>query len=395
MYFMAESVPLNRPPETALYELDLVTKAISPILRSSDSFTPYRFALTNVNKRFAIAGESERNTIEFRIFEVDSGKLSEPFASLPLGFTEINWYDESQLVVHHLNKLYLLSLDGELTKLPIDSFMRIFNPVVAPQSGNIAMTVTEQDRDLVLIDMDSQREQRVINSTGEDHLGRISANARLLAYVSARSGVQQVMIAADGKTLQVFPNPENLPVNRAPVWDKSGRRLAFAQGQNLHVFDTRTQALQTIAMPDWFTSVLDWYEDGERLLLATKKDNQSWFEVFDLQSQTSQRITETGVNYYARLDRNDALVFSVDDTVYWGENRYQHPTFTQSHGRYFPSGNTLIYQAGDSVYAFDGQRVSTLLATLPNDAQQLIDANANQLLFESSVTARARIVKLD
>lgn len=148
-------------------------------------------------------------------------------------------------------------------------------------------------------------------------------------------------------------------------------------------------------MPDWFTSVLDWYEDGERLLLATKKNNQSWFEVFDLQSQMSQRISKTGVNYYARLDRNDYLVFSVDDTVYWGENRYQHPTFAQSHGRYFPSGNTLIYQAGDRVYAFDGQRVSTLLATLPDDAQQLIDANANQLLFESPVTARARIVKLD
>ena len=205
----------------------------------------------------------------------------------------------------------------------------------------------------------------MIDLASDDYDGQFSADGESLGDYSAGIGVQQVIIAEGDKARHIFDNPDNLLVYRAPVWDNMGLRLAFSQGPNLMIFDSGSEVLQTTAIQNWFTLELYRYSYGERLLLATKQNNQSWFEIYDLQSGHSHHIAQTEVYYFARLNSQNKLVFSADERMYWGENRYHYPTFTRSNGRLFPSGNKLIYQAAQTFYAFDGEQVSSALDTLP------------------------------
>lgn len=408
LYFSAAQVPLNQSPTSALYKLDLLTSTVSTLLKSTSSFTPYRFALSPDKAEFAIAGESNANNIELRTFDLLTDTLSEPFATLPLGFTELNWYDNNNLIVHHLNRLYLLDKKGHKTRLPVNHFMRLFNPVAAPNTGQIAMSMTEYDTDIVGLDVNSLKSGLVVDSAGEDHLASVSPNGRYLAYVSARSGVQEVIVASYAPTndasalntnsvmaINVFNNEENKPIYRAPVWDKNSRRVAFAFENDILIYDLASQTTRRFTMPSRFTSILDWYSKEDSLLVTTKNDNTSYFEKLDVATQQFTQLAQTGVNFAATLDNNDQLIFGFEDKLSWRGKLFTHPLFAQSTGRYFPLDGLVVFQVGRQLFTFDGSVSAASRIEIPPNADHLIGVFGEQWLFQTQNSRSAKIVLLE
>jgi Tol biopolymer transport system component/DNA-binding winged helix-turn-helix (wHTH) protein len=397
LYYMLANAAVNKKPITKIRHFSLKTNIHTDVLVSSDEFTAYRLAMSPDQKSLAIGGESPENKVEFRLLDLQGYKLSKPFATLPLGFTEINWHpDGKTLLVHHLNELLTLSLDGEFTSLAYNNYQRIFNPVYHPDGLKIVLSLTERDTDLATFNPRTGQLDKFIDSDGEDHLASFSPNGQSIAFVSSRLGIQQLFISGKGHDISLFSNPDNLPIYRAPVWSKQGDKLAFSFANNLFIYSVNTKNLSKIVMPATFTSVLDWFVDGSRLLIATKKENVSYFSQYDLDNQTTIDMVETGVNYSARLSNTDKLVFYKDGILHWGTREFLLNALPPILGSVYPMGDELIFQSGRQIIRFDGNRYNVMIEELPQEGLSIADIhNAETLLLNSSSSHSAKIVALE
>lgn len=397
IYYSVASAPLNQTPHSKLYQLDMLTGESKVLIENSKHFTPYRFALAKHRQAMAVAGEGKGNSVEFRLLELQDNTLSAPFATLPLGFTEINWHpNEEYLLVHHLNKLYLLSLNGTFDTLPYNSYLRIFNPTFGADGTTIVMSQTAFDTDLSELDIQSGTSSAMVDSGGEDHLGKYSPDAEQLAFVSVKSGVQQVFITHEGRHTLVFKNEDNHPIYRSPVWNDAGDKLAFSFANELYIYSLEDQSIENFTMLNEFTSVLDWYSSGEDLLVATKRNNQSFFEKLTIASGKLSTLAPTGVNFHATLDNNDELVFAKEGVLYWGNQTFENDLFLEAQNQFFPYQKGVVFQAADRVYLFDKQNISVLVDRVPDSFSQLQDVHASgKLLFLTSVEQSAKLVLLE
>jgi transcriptional activator of cad operon len=397
LYYMLVNVAVNKKPMTKIRRYDPETKAHADLLLSSDEFTPYRIAMSPDKKSFAIAGESPENKIEFRLFTIPKHELSEPFATLPLGFTEINWHPDGQsLLVHHLNQLFSLTLEGQFVKLPYNNFQRFFNPTYHPDGHQVLISLTEEDTDLVTFNPQSEKLDTLIDSDGEDHLARFSPNGQSIAFVSSRTGTQQLFMWNKGHDINIFTNPDNLPIYRAPVWAKRGDRFTFSFANKLFIYNINTKSLDEIDMPATFTAVLDWYSNDSQLLIATKKDNISYLSQYDLDTQNTSDLIESGVNYSARLSNTDQLVFHKDGVIHWGQRIFLLEDLLEISGMIYPVENELIFRSGRQIIRFDGLTYTVLVNELPQDVISIADVlNKNNFLLNSSSSQSAKIVALE
>jgi hypothetical protein len=396
-YYMLAHAPLNDKPTTKLKHYDKQTNTHTDVLLSSREFTPYRVAMSPDQNSIAIAGESAENKVEFRLFDLPSQTLSTPFATLPLGFTEINWHPNGDaLLVHHLNELYTLSLEGVFDKLPYNNYQRVFNPVYHPDGRKVLMTITENDTDISMFNTQTSQLEVSIDSSAEDHLARYSPDGQSIAFVSSRSGKQQLYIAQNGKVLSVFSNPDNLPIYRAPVWSKLGDSLAFAFANNLYIYHIQTKVLNILDMPSTFTAILDRYHNDDHLLMVTKQGNVSYFSKYDLSGQTTTNLAKTGVHYSARLNAQDELVFYKNGVLHWGASKFTLEKWPQISGNIYPVEDNVIFQSGRKIILFDGQSHTVLVSELPESVISLADVlNKNEFILQSSATPKAQIVALE
>lgn len=396
LYYMYANVPINSKPATQLKRFDIDTGQHTTLLSSSESFTPYRIALSPNQQTIAIAGENAKNEVEFRDFSLKDAELSKPFATLPLGFTEINWHPNGQsLLVHHLNQLYLIGLDGKQTKLPYHAYQRLFNPTFNPSTGKIVMSLSEYDTDLVSLDMQSNALNKIIDSSGEDHLARYSPDGNSVAFVSSRTGVQQLYLFQHRHESRIFDNPKNLPIYRAPVWSRSGDKIAYSFGHTLFIYRPESKVTITEQMPQHFTAVLDWFSAGDALLIATNKNNHSYFERYDLKTKTTVTIAETGVHYLARLSASDELIYYQNHTLHWGEREYSGSDLPDITRHIIPVENGILFQSGRKIVRFDGSTFTPENLELPPEASTLVDYAAGKMLFYSQAETRANIVLME
>ena len=398
IYYMLAQVPLNRAPVTQIMRFNSKLGRHQAILTSSQAFTPYRLALSPNHKQMAIAGEAEDNQVQLRLFDLETQRLALPFATLPLGYTEIDWHSETdQLLVHHRNRLYLAALSGALTPLPFEHFQRLFNPKFSADGAEILMAVSQQDSDIWRYRVSDEALAKVIDSTYEDQLPRLAPDGEAIAFVSYRTGKQQVFVNKESNTKLVFINPENLPIYRAPVWSPDGQLLAFQAGAGLYFYDFTNDTLTHHKMASDFTSVLDWYHDGQHLLLATKSDNVSQFAKYNLITKDQRVITNTGVNFFARLNRHDKLMF-----VQEGKGQLENESLallanSLSNDRLFPTKGGIVYQQGAEIWQInEGQDQASLLYTATS-GQQLLDVSLDgeTLLFGTFEPQHSHIVRMN
>lgn len=396
LYYMLATVPINGRPMTRLKYFNQQTKIHTDVLLSSNEFTPYRIALSPDTAMLALAGENASNEVELRLFHIRTAELSQPFAKLPLGFTEINWHPNNQsLLVHHLNALFIMGLDGTRTDIPYLGYQRIFNPSFSPAGDKIVLSLTRYDTDLIEVGS-SDSANKIVDSAGEDHLARYSPSGRDIAFVSSRAGKSQLFLYRHGQQKLIFDNTENQPIYRAPVWSKDGKRVAFSFGEILYIYAVEDQTTVAHKMPAEFTAVLDWYSDNDQLLIATKRSGRSYFERYKVSSGEVTQLAETGVNFSARLDQEDKLLYRTEEFLFWGERKFSVQSLPPMTGSIVPVKGGVLFQSQRDLYLFDGVSESKLSEKLPESVSELVDAwSTQQMLFYSRPEDNADIVLLE
>jgi hypothetical protein len=136
--------------------------------------------------------------------------------------------------------------------------------------------------------------------------------------------------------------------------------------------------------------------DGGRLLIATKKRNVSYFSEYNLDTQTTINLVETGVNYSAKLSNTDELVFYKNGILQWGVRKFSGDEIPKISGDVYPLENVLIFQSGRQIIRFDGNTYSVMVDELPEEATSIIDVQGDErLLLHSNSSRSAKIVALE
>lgn len=400
LIYMHAFVPLNQAPQTQLKVFDLQASTEEILLKNTRAFTPYRISLAPDKQRLAIAGENAVNQIEVRLFDFAQQTLGEPIKSLPLGFTEISWHPNGkELLLHHMNSLYLLSLGGQLQPLPYRHYQNLYNPKFHPDASHIVLTMTEQDQDIYHYDVENSEMQKVIDSSGEDNLARLSSDGEAIAFVSSRAGYQQVYIQDKGNERLVFPNDGKALIYRAPVWSVDGKSIAFSAGSSVYFFNTELQIITEHTLDKTLTSVLDWYSDSESLLIVIKQQSVSEFAKYNISRKEIQPLTTSGVNPFARVNSQDQLIFVKDRKVQALNQGQSSPAIIgelPDSTVVFPVQDGVICQQGQSVWRLDNGGQRALITSVPDTITRLIDVSSDGKLwlFSSNNQQTAKIVSL-
>lgn len=395
IYFIHAVVPVNSPPKTQLVRLDKHDFTQQTLLISSADFTPYRIAKVFDQYTLAIAGETAEGEVAIKRFNTQTQHLSKAITTLPLGFTEVNpGPNKESLLVHHMNELFTLTGKGIKQKIPYFSYQRLFNPSFHPNGTRVAISQTSFDSDIMELGADNIL-RPLVDSSGEDHLARYSSDGKNIAFLSSRSGRQQVYLLVKDQQRLIYDNPENTAIYRAPAWSKDSERIFFAIGKTLHVYSIREQQTLRYNMPDDFTALLDVYNNEQKLLVASKRNNQTYFDTYDLSSGESIQLAEAGVNFHGRLNRDDQLCFFKHANLHCGEKVVAIPQEFDVNGRIFPLKNRVVFQSNRDIYQYDGRQFSKLNSEPVIDGLLLSDVQSQrQMLFQTLPQNGANIVEI-
>ena len=172
---------------------------------------------------------------------------------------------------------------GEPERLPFGGESQFLAPAVS-QQGRVAYMQTSLRAHIWRLDLGgSQRVDKMpMNSSRLDHVPRYSPDGKRIAFVSNRSGSDEIWLCeADGSNavkLTSFGGPEVA----SPVWSPDGRRIAFYalpggtdESYIIGADGGRPERLRGTQSGDW---IISWSRDGKSIYFGSGRSGelQTW-----------------------------------------------------------------------------------------------------------------------
>jgi Tol biopolymer transport system component/DNA-binding winged helix-turn-helix (wHTH) protein len=250
-----------------------LTDAVSP---TGTDFYP-RFSPSG-NKVAFLRGEPQpdhRTTLW--VVDVESGAESR-LTELPAQQGGMAWLDDSRLI-------YSLSdagtMRGEIVEvdsgrsIPVDSngFM---HPDFLADERLLVVAEPRSDQDLALLSVDG--EQRIVaQSTNDDHHGRLSPDEQWIAFISRRSGFDELWIASTSSDASRRLTRFDGASVRYPDWHPDGSEILITvqsdAGERLFTVDIVSGAPTPIETPYADITTPRWLADG---WIAGCRDASGW-----------------------------------------------------------------------------------------------------------------------
>jgi Tol biopolymer transport system component/DNA-binding winged helix-turn-helix (wHTH) protein len=267
-YTIAQRIEVDR-----LRRLYLVDRFSGQMQRLTNNVSPTG---TDFYPRFSPAGRQvaflrgepqpdHRTTLW--IVNVDTGEEKQ-LTDFPAQLGGMAWIDESRLLYSfsdagRMRTRWLDVISGE--SRPIES-VELVHPEYSRDEKLLVATALRSDRDLVLLSADGEL-RTVAQSTSDDHHGTLSPDEAWLAFISQRSGSDELWIAATGDDAARRLTRFDGATVRYPDWHPDGQRILVTvqtgAGEKLYTVDivSGTATLVPTSFADLTTP--RWLADGE------------------------------------------------------------------------------------------------------------------------------------
>jgi Tol biopolymer transport system component len=141
---------------------------------------------------------------------------------------------------------------------------------------SVSRAEAEMYRTEVTVEGTPQRTSEFVHSSFLDHLPEYSPNGSRVAFVSTRSGAQELWIAkADGSDSYPLTNFRGNPDITWPRWSPDGQRLVFTGNQAAYMIDLAGGAPALLIKEDLGARVCDWSRDGKWMYVASYRTGRS------------------------------------------------------------------------------------------------------------------------
>lgn len=224
------------------------------------------------------------------------------------------------------NSLFEIDMAGNFTEHTLSTVDDVNNPNYHPSGDKIVAVMGEVDLDveeylLPKINNDlakkTESESRVIHhSTVEDYDAKYQPNANGIAFISKRSGSQQIWLVENDKLKQLSKFAKNTRIS-SYQWSLDGKSLALAIKGKLKLLTLDGQA-KTITTTDKVIDVYQWFSKQKLLLSVIDQDEKAGEEkqrkivLFDINTGEQTTVYQ-GFSYWAQLD-NKLRLFYTDWT---------------------------------------------------------------------------------
>ena len=235
----------------------------------------------------------------------------------------LSWIDHQTLiyVIREGGRLVTKKLDmkrGVSTTLPLRD---LFQPEYHSQSKTLAMVSVRNATDLLLLNLKNKQSRFIAESTFTDRQGVISPDGRWLAFVSTRTGNNQVWLAAvDNDSLRQISDLGQVEI-RGLHWRDDSEQLIFAVSDLDHrrlyrtnIISGNTEIIETDGMQassaHWLTGTND--------LVFNCLDQSKWKLCIKFDADGTSKAISDSDAYNPMVDQVSGLIhFTRDKPGLW------------------------------------------------------------------------------
>jgi Tol biopolymer transport system component/DNA-binding winged helix-turn-helix (wHTH) protein len=301
------------------------TKAITPLTQNvSQDGTDYYPRFSPDGSQLAFLRGMPKPDHHAHIFVIDLKTKQQRQLTLANSFhVGLTWLDENRILytVRESGRLVSRTIDlstGEKRELPLRD---VFQPDYNAKYNVLSMSKLRKDVDITLFELTENKAQFIAESTASEWHGNLSPNGRWLAFVSTRTGNNQLWIASvsDGSTRQLtqFVGADI----SAPHWNVDSERLVFnvKQGEQRQLFTANiiTGDTQVLNTGEGASTSARWLSNGKDIIYSCQK-SLSW-KLCQHNVQTGQSRTILNQKAFDPVvGENDARIyFTGDKTGLW------------------------------------------------------------------------------
>lgn len=246
------------------------------------------------------------------IVDVESGE-EKRLTQLPTQIGGMTWLDENRLLYSKLDGgrmrgRLIDSRHGEYLAIEANEFM---HPEIDRIAGRLVVAEPRSDSDLAILGPGGEI-RTIARSTGDDHHGSLSPDEDWIAFISRRSGFDELWIAQTRGDLSRRLTRFDGATVRYPDWHPDGEQILFTvqtkAGERLYMVDIVSgtpQAIQTgfadVTMPRWLPDGREW--------VAGCRDSDGWGICVGDDQATRKVIAD----YYRPRPASDGTIYVVDD----------------------------------------------------------------------------------
>ena len=284
-------------------------------------------ALSNDGKILAIVNDGKPNEYPVSLYDLQNKSIKQ-LAVLNGNIHGLNWHpDDRRLLVSNRKNLRLVDLSGEIKNLNFTNYLNITNASYSPDGLKITLTLVGIDFDILSSNIDNMNtNNRVVNSKSIDMQPLFSPDSNQFAFVSLRSGNQQVFIYENGIERLLFENSDNEEFF-GMAWSPDGNNLAIALEKTLYIVGVNEgNILRSVKLEESTIYLRGWYNNENALLVNLPGPIPA---KFDLDSLAITQLSEEVTSCIA-LDREDNLYLNLKSRILKRSNKGEESIFWQA-----------------------------------------------------------------
>ncbi|MBT1062342.1 winged helix-turn-helix domain-containing protein [Bowmanella sp. Y26] len=304
---------------------------LEQLLFAPDGQRLYNLAYSAGLDKLALLGKTQDGKDQLTLLSSDgevtsSAELQWPMALSQFDLLELSFHpSQPKLLVYNTHHQFEVDFSGRVTPISLATAKAIYSLVYAPHQDKLLAAYGMQDWHFYLhsFDSDGQTPRSLPEkweSTFADKEARFQPQGELIAYVSNRSGQEQVWLMDGQRTWQLSQ------FTHGPIaglsWSPSGQQLLVNHIDRLLLLDMHGQQQELIA-PFAAIQLFQWTEQGEILFSSQREWQQQMIAWHPEDNQWRQ--WQVAPSSWAALDSQGQLLSLDNGGKLWLHQNEESP----------------------------------------------------------------------
>ncbi len=283
----------------SLFSMNIATKEVELITNSGDSsFGDWSIRISPDYKKMAFIRVYEEHN---ELFLMDlKTKETELLHAYPSYSDQISWsHDSENLFFQSLGaKILVYSLEHKFVKKVISREDSIHSLFHSKSQNKIYITAYEERKSIKVGEISNKTLEdhtKLPVSNSFDKFPSFANHSSALAFVSDRTGSDQVWLYKDGQISQLTSVESMEEAINFPRWSPTDKQIVFSQANTIYLYDFKTDETSVIYQDDEnHAFVAMWDNLGKDLLFARVVGKRKEIFKINLETKELKQITTNG-----------------------------------------------------------------------------------------------------
>lgn len=306
---------------------------------------------------------------------------------------------ENTLIFSTGRQLFSMTFDGEVQNISIPVDEPFSSPMFHPDGERGLVIKGVYDSDIISVDLNDGPSSVISRSNTAENSATYQPNGNYVAFVSERSGDEQVWATYQSTTTQLSHLPTDSYITGIK-WSSDGKNILMSANSTL--FNVSLDKVQTsikTSLP--ILALLHWDDNENSALVFAQFNGVKKLAQVDLISGVVQKLTDKRVNWATKTDTG-TIVFTDHMDKFWISSAIEYQPISAldmlggDNKRFFNKDNKIYgINNQNQVWRYDTQTKDfEKITTLGKNTDNISDIKNNKLLVTKRQVANKEVVEL-